>query len=331
MPGRRTSTRRQGGARLRASPGTTVNARTSVKSLPKPKSKANAKPGTAAKPRVKTAAKAAVEPAAGSGAKRVAAGIAAGGGARPGRRAPLKAATQARRSEAARAGTGKAELAAREAVIATALEMSRRGLSPGRSGNVSCRWQDGMLITPSGVDYAQIRPGDVVFVGADGRVDPGALKPSSEWRFHLSAYRARADIGAVVHVHSPRATVLACAHKPIPAFHYMVAVAGGSDIPLVPYATFGTEELAEYVADGLRRRNACLMANHGAIAVAGTLPAALELAAEVEILAGQYAEVLTLGPPHLLSDADMAEVLERFQSYGQNAQASSRETSRKRT
>jgi L-fuculose-phosphate aldolase len=114
--------------------------------------------------------------------------------------------------------------------------------------------------------------------------------------------------------------VLACAGKSIPAFHYMVAVAGGKDIPIVPYATFGTNELATYVAGGLTERNACLMANHGLIALGETLPAALELAAEVEVLAEQYCKVLALGAARLLTDADMAVVLERFKSYGQKAQ-----------
>jgi L-fuculose-phosphate aldolase len=219
-----------------------------------------------------------------------------------------------------RSGSGKRELKARKAVIAAALAMSCRGLSPGRSGNVSCRWQDGMLITPTGMAYDDITPDDIVFVGANGKVPAGSRKPSSEWRFHFSAYTARPDMHAVVHTHSLHATVLACAHKPIPAFHYMVAVAGGKDIPLVPYATFGTEELARYVAEGLTHRNAILMANHGAIAMGETLESALELAAEVEVLAEQYVKVLTLGKPHLLSDAEMRNVLQRFKTYGQKAQ-----------
>jgi L-ribulose-5-phosphate 4-epimerase len=214
----------------------------------------------------------------------------------------------------------KAETAARRAVIATALAMSERGLSPGHSGNVSCRWKNGMLITPTGMAYDEIKPRDIVFVAGDGSVPGKQKKPSSEWRFHLSAYQARPDMGAVVHTHSMHATVLACAGKSIPAFHYMVAVAGGKDIPIVPYATFGTNELATYVAGGLTERNACLMANHGLIALGDTLSAALELAAEVEVLAEQYVKVLTLGPPYLLSDAEMAVVLERFKGYGQKAQ-----------
>lgn len=177
-----------------------------------------------------------------------------------------------------------------------------------------------MLITPTGMAYDDIGPRDIVFVDAKGGVPAKARKPSSEWRFHQSAYRARPDMNAVVHTHSHAATVLACAHKPIPPFHYMVAVAGGKDIPLVPYATFGTEELAASVATALRKRSACLMANHGQLALGATLPAALELAHEVENLAAQYAEVLKLGKPHLLSDAEMARVLKRFKSYGQHAQ-----------
>jgi L-fuculose-phosphate aldolase len=214
----------------------------------------------------------------------------------------------------------KAEAAARRAVVGTARAMSSSGLSPGRSGNVSCRWKEGMLITPTGLAYDAIKPRDIVFVAGDGATPGKQKKPSSEWRFHLAAYRARPDVNAVVHTHSLHATVLAAAGRAIPAFHYMVAVAGGADIPLLPYATFGTEELARQVADGLAARNACLMANHGAIAVGASLETALELAQEVEVLAEQYYKVLTLGGPSLLSDAEMLAVLERFKSYGQNAQ-----------
>lgn len=210
--------------------------------------------------------------------------------------------------------------AARREVIETALAMSRQGLSPGRSGNVSRRWCDGMLITPTGMAYASIAPADIVFVDATGK-PTGARKPSSEWQFHLAAYAARPDMHAVVHTHSMHAVVLACANKPIPAFHYMVAAAGGDDIPCVPYATFGSDTLARHVAHGLARRNACLMAHHGQIAMGATLAAALELAAEVEVLAEQYYKVLTLGRPALLGTAEMTEVLERFKSYGQKAQS----------
>lgn len=229
---------------------------------------------------------------------------------------PVKPRTARKGGRASKAG----ELAQRRAVIETALAMSRQGLSPGRSGNVSCRWPGGMLITPSGMAYETLVPDDIVFVADDGSVAPNSRKPSSEWHFHLSAYHARPDRHAIVHTHSLHATVLACAHKPIPAFHYMVAVAGGADIPLVPYATFGTKELARYVAAGLAERDACLMANHGQIAIGETLSAALELAHEVEVLAEQYCKVLALGKPKLLTAAEMEVVLERFKGYGQRAQ-----------
>jgi L-fuculose-phosphate aldolase len=213
------------------------------------------------------------------------------------------------------------EAKARRAVIETALAMSRSGLSPCRSGNVSCRFEDGMLITPTGMAYEEIRPRDIVFVDGKGEVPAKkSKKPSSEWRFHLAAYQARPDMNAVVHTHSLNATVLACARKPIPAFHYMVAVAGGNDIPLVPYDTFGTKELARHVAKGLLHRNACLMANHGQIALGASLPAALELAREVEVLAEQYCSVLALGKPHILPDEEMARVVKRFKSYGQRGE-----------
>ena len=212
------------------------------------------------------------------------------------------------------------EARARQEVLETALAMSRRGLSPGRSGNVSRRFRDGMLITPSGMAYDSILPQDIVFVADDGSVPAGQRKPSSEWLFHLAAYRARADRAGIVHTHSMHATVLACAGKGIPAFHYMVAIAGGKNIPCVPYATFGTEKLARHVAKGLGKRDACLMANHGQIAIGETCAKALDLAAEVEVLAEQYFKVLCLGKPVILDDDEMAVVIEKFKGYGQKAQ-----------
>ena len=209
------------------------------------------------------------------------------------------------------------EKAARKDVIDVAVVMSLSQLSPGRSGNVSCRCNGGMLITPSGMAYEELEPDDIVFVKADGSVLGEQRKPSSEWHFHLAVYAARLDINAVVHTHSLNATVLACAHKPIPAFHYMVAAAGGDDIPLVPYATFGTPELAAHVAHGLKERDACLMANHGQIAIGATLDAALELAHDVENLAEQYLKVLLLGAPHIIPAIEMKIVLEKFKAYGQ--------------
>ncbi len=212
--------------------------------------------------------------------------------------------------------------AAQREVLETALAMSRQGLSPGRSGNVSRRFGSGMVITPSGMAYDAITPDDVVIVDCDGTVATGQRKPSSEWRFHLDSYRARTDIGGVVHTHSLHATVLACAHKAIPAFHYMVAVAGGRSIPVVPYATFGTEALSRHVVKGLETVNACLMANHGQIAVGGTCAAALELAGEVEVLAEQYVKVLAIGGAKLIDDGEMDRVIALFKGYGQRAQDS---------
>lgn len=208
------------------------------------------------------------------------------------------------------------EEAARREVIDAAIAISREGLSPGRSGNVSRRSGDGMLITPSGVAYETLTPGDVVALGMDGRAPQGARKPSSEWRLHAAIYTARPDAGAVVHCHSLHATVLACARRPIPAFHYMVAVAGGRDIRCARYATFGTEALAAAAVAALAGRRACLLANHGQLALGPHLGAALELAREVETLAAQYCGVLALGEPHILDDDEMDEVFARFRDYG---------------
>ena len=216
------------------------------------------------------------------------------------------------------------EKALRRAVLDTALEMSRAGLSPGRSGNVSARFGQAMLITPSGMAYDALTPDDIVLVDGDGAVLGEQRKPSSEWRFHLFAYDARPDRHAIVHTHSMHATILACVEKPIPAFHYMVAAAGGKDIPVVPYATFGTDELGVHVAKGLKDRDAVLMASHGQIAIGETLSSALELAFEVETLAEQYYKVLLLGPaklaPDILSDKAMAEMVDKFKTYGQKSQ-----------
>lgn len=219
-----------------------------------------------------------------------------------------------------RADDQQSEKALRKSIIATAQQMSDYGLSPQRSGNVSARFNNGMLITPTGMAYDDLDANDIVFVDADDGVMGGQKKPSSEWHFHLAAYAARPDKHALVHTHSMHATVLACAHKPIPAFHYMVAVAGGKDIPCVPYATFGTEALAQYVANGLKDRDACLMANHGQVALGNTLASAFELAFEVETLAEQYFKVLLLGAPHILPDDEMARMVDKFKSYGQKGQ-----------
>lgn len=207
----------------------------------------------------------------------------------------------------------------RKQVEETAKRMSLAGLSPGRSGNVSCRVDGGMLITPSGVSYSRLKSSEIVFVYQDGSFKDDRRTPSTEWQFHLAIYQTRADIHAVVHTHSLHATVLACAEKSIPAFHYMVAVSGGLEIPLLPYTLFGTDELAQIVAKGLQHNNACLLSHHGQIAIGDSLDAALELAQEVEVLAEQYVKVLSLGQPRLLTEAEMRSVLEKFQTYGRKA------------
>jgi L-fuculose-phosphate aldolase len=207
--------------------------------------------------------------------------------------------------------------ALREAVIATALAMNAQGINRGKSGNVSARAPaDGFLITPSGIPYAETRPDDIVAVGLDGSAR-GTRKPSSEWRFHRDIYRARSEVMAIVHAHAPFATTLACHHLAIPPFHYMVAVAGGRDIRCAPYATFGTQALSDHAVAALDGRNACLLAQHGMIAVGASLAAALALAVEVETLAEMYWRARQLGEPVLLPDEEMSVVLEKFKTYGQ--------------
>jgi L-fuculose-phosphate aldolase len=212
------------------------------------------------------------------------------------------------------------ERALREAVVATAREMNALGINRGKSGNVSARWRDdsfdGLLITPTGLAYDQTSSHDIVAVSGGG-IAHGARAPSSEWRFHRDIYAAREEIGAIVHTHSPFATTLACLHRDIPPFHYMVAVAGGTDIRCAPYATFGTQALSDHAVSALAGRRACLLAHHGMIATGPSLADALALAVEVEHLAEVYWRALQIGDPALLSDAEMAVVLDKFRTYGQ--------------
>jgi L-fuculose-phosphate aldolase len=188
------------------------------------------------------------------------------------------------------------------------------GLNRGTSGNVSARSLEGFLITPSGRDMTELAAVDMAPVDMEGRA-PEGLKPSSEWRFHRDIYAAFPEAGAIVHAHSPFAVALACLRRDIPAFHYMVAMAGGVDIRCARYATFGTQALSDAVLEALRERRACLMANHGLVAWGRGLAGALALAVEVEALCGQYLCCLQAGEPVLLSDAEMAEVLEKFRDY----------------
>ncbi|MEW5770602.1 MAG: class II aldolase/adducin family protein [Pseudomonadota bacterium] len=230
-------------------------------------------------------------------------------------------------------------------------EFARRsvaiGLNQGTSGNVSARSPEGFWITPSGRDMSGLAANDIVEVpmqapsplrgegrgeggaGEAGQSDgtthphptPSPLKgegprPSSEWRFHRDIYAAFPQARAVVHAHSPFAVALACLRRDLPPFHYMVAMAGGSDIRCAAYATFGTQALSDAVVTALQDRRACLMANHGLVAWGASLDAALALAVEVEALCGQYLRACQVGEPVLLSAAEMAEVLERFKDYG---------------
>lgn len=208
------------------------------------------------------------------------------------------------------------EIVLRQQIIATALRMNDLRINRGRSGNVSVREGDGFLITPSGLPYEEMRPEDIAAVTLAGEAS-GPRQASSEWRFHRDIYAARHEVGAIVHTHSTFATTLACLGRGIPAFHYMVAVAGGKDIRCAEYATFGTQALSDRALAALAARKACLLANHGMIAVGGSLTDALALAVEVEALAEQYWRTLQTGMPNLLSDAEMDVVLEKFKSYGQ--------------
>jgi L-fuculose-phosphate aldolase len=210
--------------------------------------------------------------------------------------------------------------ALRQEIIATARRMNALGINQGKSGNLSHRIPEGFLVTPTGMTYDALRPADIVEMGFDGS-HRGTRLPSSEWRFHRDILAARPEANALIHTHAMFATTLACLGREIPAFHYMVAVAGGDSIRCAPYATFGTEALSRHALAALEGRKACLLANHGMIAVGATLEAALALAVEVETLAAMYWRALQVGEPRLLDAPEMARVLEKFRTYGQQAPA----------
>jgi L-fuculose-phosphate aldolase len=213
-----------------------------------------------------------------------------------------------------------AHRALRQQIIATARRMNALGINQGKSGNLSHRIPEGFLVTPTGMAYETLKPADIVAMGFDGS-HRGTRLPSSEWRFHRDILAARPETNAVIHTHAMFATTLACLGREIPAFHYMVAVAGGDSIRCGPYATFGTEALSRHALAALEGRKACLLANHGMIALGATLDAALALAVEVETLAAMYWRALQVGEPHILDGAEMARVLEKFRTYGQQARA----------
>lgn len=207
------------------------------------------------------------------------------------------------------------------AVITTALKMNQLGINHGKSGNVSARTADCFVITPTGIDYEKLQPESIVEMKIDGSelgTYAGTILPSSEWRFHRDIYAARSDVQAIVHTHSIAATAIAVHGIDIPAFHYMVAAAGGDSIRCAPYATFGSQELSDHAVIALRDRQACLLAHHGVIACGASLDKALSLAVEVETLAAMFLAARSIGGDvPLLSDAEMFIVLEKFRLYGQ--------------
>ena len=209
----------------------------------------------------------------------------------------------------------------RSQIIEYSLKLNSTNLSPLRSGNISIRAKDnnidGYLITPSGKKYETLKPEDIVFMGLNDEVEKNdsGNNPSSEWRFHRDIYLNKNDAQAIVHAHSPHATAVSSHGKPIPPFHYMIALAGGEDIKCADYATFGTEELSNNVLQALENRSACLMSNHGQVAFGKNLDEAFELAQEIENICHQYTIALKLGNPKILSFEEMKKVLDKAKNY----------------
>ena len=209
------------------------------------------------------------------------------------------------------------EWATRTGIVEACRSMNALGINQGTSGNISVRWGNGLLISPSGIPYAEMTPDHVVHIDYDGGYE-GDIRPSSEWRFHARIIASKPEVGSVVHTHAIYCTSLAIRGMAIPAVHYMVAAAGGEDIPCVPYTTFGTVELADMVVAALSDRKACLLANHGMIAAEANLQKAMWLAVEVETLARQYFNSLLLGGPSILSTQQVEDTKRRFETYGQS-------------
>lgn len=207
--------------------------------------------------------------------------------------------------------------AEREAVLRATLEIDARGLNSGTSGNISVRVADGMLITPSGIVPNGLRAADMVLMGLDGSWAGGALQPSSEWEMHAAIYRAFPKASAVVHAHPDHCVALSCLREPIPAFHYMVAGFGGDDVRCSDYALFGSAALAQAAVEALDGRYACLLANHGMIAYAADLDAAVARTMRLETLARQYMLARGIGRPVLIEGADLDAVYARYKTYGQ--------------
>ena len=208
------------------------------------------------------------------------------------------------------------DIKTRQQIIDTVRAYTTHNLGVGTSGNLSARSEKGFIVTPTGVPYDDLEPELLVEMNLSGDVIGGELNPSSEWRFHQDIYKDRDEAGAIVHVHSPFATAIACNRKSIPAFHYMVAIAGGESIRCAHYATFGTAELSEHVVLALKDRKACLLANHGLIAFDKDVSSAFKMAQEVEELAKQYYYSLQIGEPVILDKEEMQTVLGKFKTYG---------------
>jgi L-fuculose-phosphate aldolase len=204
----------------------------------------------------------------------------------------------------------------REELVAVMQRMEATGLNRGTTGNASVRADDTFLITPTSVAADELRPEAIVEIDAQGRPLDPVLRPSSEWQMHLGIYTRRPDAQAVVHCHSRYASILACCGRAIPTLHYMVGVSGRSTIPVAPYACFGSPELAQRVIETLDGGLACLMANHGQIAIGNTLGRAFAIALEVEEQSAIYWGTLAIGGPTLLSDEQMTEVFAKFKNYG---------------
>ena len=207
----------------------------------------------------------------------------------------------------------------REILLKIAQKLIETGLNKGTAGNASVRLKengsDGFLVTPSGMAVEDMSAASMVQMAFDGSYEQGEI-PSSEWRFHRDILASRADINAVIHTHSMFATTLACLHKDIPPFHYMIAVVGGDTIRCAPYALFGSQALSDNALAALIDRKACLLANHGMIALGRDLDDALAVTVEVENLCEQYWRALQLGEPHILSEAEMRDVFQQFKGYG---------------
>lgn len=207
----------------------------------------------------------------------------------------------------------------RQAIIDQCLWMNAQGLNQGSSGNISARYKNQLIITPTAMAYEAMRPEMLAAISLDDQAQwQGSHKPSSEWRFHYDLMRTRPEIGAIVHTHSTYATSLAITRRSIPAVHYMIALFGGNDVRCADYATYGTQELSKHVLVAMQNRKACLLANHGMLVAGETLAKAIWLTSELETLAQQYYHALQLGGAVILSEEQMAEVHAKLANYGLN-------------